>query len=377
MSDIVGQYTDSSGKRHVLFNNGQEAVYDQETLSGYDPQQLYNQYQKANNLYDIASNSGMFTGSSASLPQYGPLTEGAQLSQNAANFGLGDLQQMGLSSGSTESLLSQSPQSVAGASPSMFSLGSIGSAGNAILPVAGALYGLKTLKDMGNSKETGTGKGYLKGTLKGAASGAAVGSFAGPPGAIIGGAIGGGIGLVRNLFGGKSRTKVEAEKWEQLKKQGVLPRYGNASVPSAKFDASKPADFAGYNEKGEYVNNRYAGARGDESKYRGADISDTATFYQTFGDAWTKATDAQRTQIADEALKRRLIDEHHGTVDLKADGSLVQLAEQVLGTGQNNQSSGSDYDYEKEKKKQVALEMIKPNFTKAPNYGPKIANPYA
>jgi hypothetical protein len=185
---------------------------------------------------------------------------------------------------------------IAGATeaPSGFSLGGIGSSGNYILPAAGA-YGMY---DVLSSKRGGTGAGALQGL----ASGAAMGSYFGPWGA----AIGGGVGALGSLFGGKSRTKVEEERRDALREQGI--------------------DLGG--NKGWESNEKFKQSR-NESDLLGKDITGAASMYSIFGPQYQKATEEARSQVGDALIKNQAIREHHGTIDVLSDKLSPDLSKQL------------------------------------------------
>lgn len=176
--------------------------------------------------------------------------------------------------------------------------------GSYVLPAAGA-YGLY---DMWKNRGGTTG-GAIEGALSGAAIG---GSFGGPPGAAIGGLLGG----VASLFGGKSRTKIEEDRRDELAKAGINVPQGRAWENNAAFADSRK-----------------------ESDLRGSDIADSATLYGLFGSKWGSIDPAKKAAIADQALKQGLVREHHGTIDINATPDLMSYAQSVLET--KNNSSGA------------------------------------
>lgn len=100
-----------------------------------------------------------------------------------------------------------------------FSLGGIGSAGNAILPAAGLLGA----GDLLINQRKGA-----RGVVQGAGSGAAIGSYFGPAGAGIGAGIGGLIGLGNSLLARKSTKEIQADRWNDAGHgdlAGTVPDY--------------------------------------------------------------------------------------------------------------------------------------------------------
>lgn len=96
----------------------------------------------------------------------------------------------------------------------MFSLGGIGSAGNAILPAAGALGAFNLAMSQGDAGSGG--RRNLRGLGQGAASGAALGSYFGPVGAAIGAGVGGLGGLAGSVFGSsKGDRQMSRDEWRK------------------------------------------------------------------------------------------------------------------------------------------------------------------
>ena len=96
-----------------------------------------------------------------------------------------------------------------------FNLSGVGSAGNAILPIAGAVGAY----DLFANKRKGA-----RGALQGATSGAAMGSYFGPMGAAIGGGVGLGAGLLGGALNRKSTKEIEADRWKSIGREDL----GNA-----------------------------------------------------------------------------------------------------------------------------------------------------
>jgi len=93
--------------------------------------------------------------------------------------------------------------------PGAFSMSGIGSAGNAILPAAGALGALNLTMAQGDAPRGN----YLRGIGQGAASGAAMGSYFGPWGTGIGAGIGGLLGGIGAATGsGKDKYQMARDQ---------------------------------------------------------------------------------------------------------------------------------------------------------------------
>lgn len=243
------------------------------------------------------------------------------------------------------------------ASQSGWALGNIGSAGNYILPAAGA-YGLYDLYS-NRPENVGTGKGYLEG----AASGAALGSYFGPLGAVAGGAIG--LGLNAFGIGGKSRTKIEEDRRQALADQGI-------TVPN--FDTK------------EWEQNEAFKQSRKESDLKGSDIENAAQFYGING--YSKVDQAKKEAIAQKALDLGLIREHHGTIDLSMTPEYEDFLKTQIGGGGAQSTGGVDRRQvqaeAKKAKKKAALDSIMPTIqaetTQGPRYdinpGNLLNNPY-
>jgi len=169
----------------------------------------------------------------------------------------------------------------------MMSDGSVAAAPAGASPFLGAAgaYGLYDL--------FANDRGGVRGPLQGAASGAAIGSAFPVIGTGVGAAVGGLLGLGQSIFGGKSKTKIEEDRRKALAEQGI--NLGDT--------------------KGWELNETFKKSR-KESDLTGKDITQAASLYGIFGDRWKNASEENRIKVADEALKRGLIREHHGTIDL-------------------------------------------------------------
>lgn len=197
----------------------------------------------------------------------------------------------------------------------LFSLGGIGSAGNAILPAAGA-YGFHDLFS-GGSENLSPGSG----AIQGAASGAAIGSYFGPVGAGIGAVAGGMIGLGKSLFGDKDTWKKEKNALQGLVDQGIyvpqglidsMPTKGRKKEELIRKDL--PTDFVGRDNSGNWVNNKFAQSR-NEADLTGVDVVNFSAWAENDPD-WFRKPLEQRIQIAQQAVDAGAVNEHHGTIDV-------------------------------------------------------------
>lgn len=210
----------------------------------------------------------------------------------------------------------------ASASPGAFSLGGIGTAGNAILPVAGAL-GLGEL--LLNKRHGG------RGAAQGAASGAAIGTGIAPGiGTLIGALAGGGLGYFGN-FGDVDRWNTEQGRSQDLVKKGVtgwdklastMPQLSKGRSKDELTRKDLAPDFIGKDSQGNWVNNKFAQSR-NEKDLRPEDIWGYSAFGETFGNDWLgKYSEDQRRQIAQKALDLGAVKEKYGSIDL---GNLDEL----------------------------------------------------
>jgi hypothetical protein len=197
----------------------------------------------------------------------------------------------------------------ASAAASPWALSGVGAAGNYILPAAGAIGAL----DLFANKRDGA-----RGVAQGAASGAAIGSNFGPQGALIGGGVGGLVGLANGLLH-KPKTKVEDERYDKLRKKGVkgfeAPFRESRYVGKGEIlDPTQSLDFRGKNDAGEWTNNKFAFDRNEDS-LTGTDVQGYALFGEAGGDKWGNLALDKKIKIGDELLAKKLLREHHGTID--------------------------------------------------------------
>lgn len=141
-------------------------------------------------------------------------------------------------------------------------------------------------------------RGPVRGTLQGAASGALAGSHFGPVGTVVGGAAGGLVGL-GSSFLNKGYSDLEDQKRAELAAKGIDAGSGD----------------------GAWENNSAFKDSRDESQLKGEDIVNAADWQLQFDPARWAATDqARRIEIANEAIKRGLVREHNGGIDINTSG---------------------------------------------------------
>lgn len=163
-----------------------------------------------------------------------------------------------------------------------------------------------------------------------------------------------------SIFGG-GRTKVEEDRRKALAEQGI-------EVPN-------------YDVKEWEENEKFRESR-NEADLTGGDIENSASFWGLQG--WDKLSQEQREKLAQEAIDKKLIREHHGTIDLRMTPEYEEyLKANGLGapppTTTNRESSESKKD-RKRKKLSAIMPMIEAETTQAPRYdinpGSLITNPY-
>lgn len=206
--------------------------------------------------------------------------------------------------------------SVTGAeTPGMFSLGGVGSAGNAILPAAGAfgVYDLAT-----------NDRGPVGGAVEGAASGAAIGSFFGPPGAAIGAGIGGVAGLAKGFFEHKSTKQYEKERWGGLEDKGVA----NASTA---YQANHPQGDSGVWQTGQFAGKKWNFADAlTLAKQDPTHFQHVYGNYDTFGSDWSSYSDAQQKAIVSKLANEGLYKGDHGDVVITNEDRARQIKDEIL-----------------------------------------------
>lgn len=227
-----------------------------------------------------AAASGAGTLGSAALPE---------LTYSAPSFGIG-------ATGESAAALGAE---VPAAGSGMFSVGGIGSAGNAIAPVAGVALGADVLMNK---------KHGFSGAAEGAASGAMIGSYFGPQGALIGAGIGAGIGFFGN-FGDVDAYKTEWKRKKKLVDQGIIT--ADQLGPEPRKGRSKEELVAEAKANGGNIT--FASSR-NEADLTPTDIVGYASVIEEAHKRGIPAMDLATKAIANKAVR-----EHHGTVDLMLD----------------------------------------------------------
>lgn len=198
---------------------------------------------------------------------------------------------------------------------------------------------------------------------------------AGKPGvAATAGGLGLGVGTAPFFAGaaklfGKSKTETEDNRRDELAKQGINTFQFNPGMEEKYNAVVRPdlaPDFVGFDKDGNWVNNKFASTR-DESSLTGRDIDKYAVFSELFGKDWANSTDENRWKVGDEAVKRGLLREHHGTLDVNADQGLLDFGKSLLAapaaaTGGKKSGTVLTPDKPKRKKQRPARDIPDSEF---------------
>lgn len=195
----------------------------------------------------------------------------------------------------------------------MLSLGGIGSAGNVILPAAGAFGAYDLIKN-----DRGPGRG----AIQGAASGAAIGSFFPGAGTAIGAGVGGLLGLGKGLMDHKSTKEYQQERWGNL---------ANSSDPAVANYAKQYQQYLGSDRAKEDAKyeNTFEGKQ-KAGNLKAEDVWGGLGILQTFGNDWfTKYNEADRRNISQALLDNNLLTTDKGDIKVIDPNAAKQIAEQI------------------------------------------------
>ena len=138
--------------------------------------------------------------------------------------------------------------------------------------------------------------------------------------------------LIGELFGGP-RTQVEEKRWDALKKAGFdVPKWvaEGKDIKDTGFRQDLDQNFVGFDEKGEWVNNKFAKSR-NESDLTAKDINQYAVMPETFGSMWKTAADETKEKVANLAIEGGAkLREHHGTLDIQWKPETLKMAQDIL-----------------------------------------------
>lgn len=207
--------------------------------------------------------------------------------------------------------------------------------GSILPPVAVAGIGAYTAKKTNDAWQGARGKGAKEGFKQGlkAAGPLKYVPVLGQAPAIA--------GAISGVLGG-NRTEQEDARRSKLAEQGINLYNGDKGWEekyNAVINPNFAKDFVGADDKGNWVNNKFASTR-DESALTGKDIDKYAAWSEMFGDKWFAASDDTRYKIGDEAVKRGLLREHHGTLDVNSNDEFNSFASSLLDTPEAKSTQG-------------------------------------
>jgi hypothetical protein len=258
----------------------------------------------------------------------GAAQAGTQAATQAAAQGAAQAGTQAAAQGATQAGTQGATQ--AGASTASTAAGALGTAANVYGAIKGSYDLYKGLEGKAGAKST---------AMSGASAGAAIGSMILPGvGTLLGAAIGGLVGAAGGALRPPPKTQVEDKRWRALARRGFdVPQWvkEGIDIKDTGFRQDLAADFVGFDEKGAWVNNKFAKSR-DEKDLLGQDVSQYAVMPETFGSLWTGATPEARQEVSELALQKAKVREHKGTLDINWDPSSKRLAQDILAgeTGQ-------------------------------------------
>jgi len=140
--------------------------------------------------------------------------------------------------------------------------------------------------------------------------------------------------LLGSVLRREPQTQVEEKRWKKLQQAGFdIPEWvkkgEDIKDPNAHYRSDLAADHIGQTDQG-WNNNLFAKSR-NEADLRPEDIWGYADNTESFGKNWMGSSEDARRQVMQLALDNKLVDEHHGTVDINWTPELLQQAQTVLG----------------------------------------------
>jgi len=231
------------------------------------------------------------------------------------------------------------PSSVAGSGVKGANVGA-SKAGSALGTAASAIAAAKGGYDL--SRVINKRQGATAGAKAGATLGAGTAGLLGKAGLIALGPLGIGAGLLLGAGGGALLGKLfsprqknlEKERWKRLEKYygftGLKPEWVDTKDAALKAqDKTMSKDFVGYNDKGQWVNNKFANS-GKDADLKAQDIQQFATNFETFGKEYSALPEEKKLQMMQIALDNGLVREHKGTVDIAWTDETYQQAADIL-----------------------------------------------
>lgn len=314
-----------------------------------DVQQFLDYIKKAKSTYDDAKT--LYNAGSSAYSYLFPTYNAA--TQAAWNAGAGEAAQAAWNAGANTAWNSGEAANAAwnagadAATPGLTEGGSLTSAGNVLGGLGGAYMAYTGANQVLNANKVGGAKGRVGGLMGGGTAGLgaglavnALGLALGPVGwaALLGGALLGG-GLAGWRIGDKDMYKTEGKRLGKLLKQGVdIPEWLQGPRWLKKGRSKQdlinpylPKDFIGKDPKYGWTNNKFAESR-NVADLRPEDIWGYSAFFDRYGNDWLKKfSEQQRRDIAQSALNRGAVREHHGTIDIDWTPELQGDTSRVLG----------------------------------------------
>lgn len=211
----------------------------------------------------------------------------------------------------------------AGASTGASAASALGTAASVVGAAKGSYDLYKGIEEKRGAKST---------TMSGAAAGAAIGSLIPGVGTLVGAAVGALVGATAGALRPPPSTQKEDKRWRILARQGFdVPQWvkEGIDIKDSGFRKDLAPDFVGVDEKGTWVNNKFAKSR-KESDLTAQDISQYAVMPETFGTLWAGASPEAQQQVAQLAADRAKLREHKGTLDIEWDEGTKRFAQDIL-----------------------------------------------
>lgn len=190
-------------------------------------------------------------------------------------------------------------------------------------------------------------RGATSATVSGMQTGAGIGGMiGGPVGAGIGAAIGAATGAIAGSIWSPRKKNIEKQRWERLEKYygftGLKPEWVDTKDAALKAqDKTLPKDFVGYNDKGQWVNNKFVNS-GKNQDLQSQDIFEFATNVENFGKEYLALPQEKKLQMMDIALRNGLVKERAGTVNINWTPETYQEAANILYNDPNVQKWQSE-----------------------------------
>lgn len=135
------------------------------------------------------------------------------------------------------------------------------------------------------------------------------------------------------------KWKTEGNKLKQLQEKGInIPEFLQGAMKQTRGRRKEelvnpylPKDFVGDTPQYGWTNNKFATSR-NANDLTGKDIWGYSAFFDKFGNDWLgKLSPQQREAIANKALERKAVNEHHGTIDINWNPELDAEVNTIVG----------------------------------------------